>query len=92
MTQFIFELDMPPNSLILPAPAGVDRDIPVEREPGVISYMKESELARRVGCHEDENEMVAWVEYSLGDRIVHRSARVHLKKAVAGEALAAAIG
>jgi hypothetical protein len=69
---------------------GVDRDVTVEATPGVITTMKESELARRVGGHEDDNEIAVWVEYRLGERLVHRSAHVHLKKAtLVGDALAA---
>lgn len=88
------EINLPlrPDSLIRKAPEGVDRDVTVELEPGVISTMKESQLARRVGWHDDENETAAWVEYRLGDNVVHRSAHVHLKKAVVGEAVAAPLG
>lgn len=95
MTTFAIDIDMPPDSLILPAPAGVDRDIPTDHGDGVIRVMKESELHRRLGLHDDADETAVWVEYRLGDKngpVVHRSARVHLKKAVVGAALAAALG
>jgi hypothetical protein len=61
---------------------------------GQMAERDESELDRRVGGHEDDNEIATWVEYRLKgtDTIVHRSAHVHLKKAIIGDAMAASIG
>lgn len=85
---------LPSNTFLLEGRVGEDRDVPVQLEPEApITTMKESGLQRRVGVHEDDNEIAAWVEYRLGDKVVHRSAHVHLKKAgVVGDALAAALG
>lgn len=91
--QLSFNIDMPPDSLILPAPAGTDRTIPIDLGNGEVVYALESSLERRWGGHEDDNEIAVWVEYRLDGRVVHRSARVHLKKAtVTGEPVAASIG
>lgn len=56
--------------------------------------MDEADLVKTEGNFEDDNELTSWVEYRLpgSDEIVHRSAHVHLKKAIFGEGLAAAIG
>lgn len=84
-----FSLDMPPGSLILPA-NGVDRDVTCDMGDGSpFITMKESQLDRTWGGHENDNEIAVWVEYRLNGKLVHRSARVHLKKAAvfaAGEA------
>lgn len=87
-------LALPSGSFIIEARDGEARTIPVQLvEDGPIVTMKESDLQRRVGGHEDDNELAVWVEYRLNGRVVHRSAHVHLKKAaVFGEALAAALG
>lgn len=55
---------------------------------------EESELLKLTGGHETDDEIVSWVQYHLPatGEMVHRSAHVHLKKAIFGEALAAAIG
>lgn len=54
--------------------------------------MDESLLLKKTGGHEDENEIVKWVEYWLDDELVHRSAHVHLKKDVLAEGMAAMLG
>lgn len=61
---------------------------------GVMGEMDESQLVKSEGQHEDENEIASWVEYRLpgSDTIVHRSAHVHLKKAIFGEGMAALLG
>lgn len=59
-----------------------------------ISEMDDSELHKLEGGYENENEIVHWVQYHLkttGD-MVHRSAAVHLKKPIIGEAIAASLG
>lgn len=38
------------------------------------------QLTRRSGGVDNENERTDWVEYYDGDRLVHRSAHVRLKK------------
>lgn len=40
----------------------------------------ESELEKRSGVFEDDNEITTWVEYYLGGELVHRSAHVQLKQ------------
>lgn len=42
--------------------------------------MDVSLLEKREGVVDNENEMTTWVEYWLGEEIVHRSAHVTLKK------------
>ena len=87
-----FEIDMPDDSLILPAHRTADRDVPTDHGDGAIRVMRESDLQRTWGGHENENEIAVWVEYRLDGKLVHRSARVHLKKAAFSTAIAAAIG
>ena len=84
-----------PNHPMNPPQAGIRRMIPVDLGNGVIEHMEESRLIRRTGEDENDNEIVAWVEYHLpvDDRLVHRSAHVHLKKPqVSAEVLAAMFG
>lgn len=51
-----------------------------------------AELRRVDGTVDNDVEFTTWVEYWDGDRLVHRSAHVHLKQAgVIGEALAASL-
>ena len=88
--------DDPTHTMNAPVP-GVERMIPVDLGNGKIEEMKESLLLRRTGEDENDNEIVAWVEYYLpeheGGKLVHRSVHVHLKKAmVFGEGKAAVIG
>jgi hypothetical protein len=51
--------------------------------------MDESLLVKKEGSLDDENEFTTWVEYYLGDELVHRSAHVRLKKNVVAEGIAA---
>lgn len=46
--------------------------------------MDDSQLVKLEGGHEDDNEIVKWVEYRMpgSDDIVHRSVDMHLKKAM----------
>lgn len=84
-----------PSHPMNPPVVGVKRMIPVDLGNGIIEHMDEDRLVRMTGETEDENEIVVWVEYYLPDdnRLVHRSAHVHLKKAtVFGEAIAATFG
>ena len=46
--------------------------------------MEESDLVKREGTLEDDNEITTTVEYYLGEELVHRSAHVTLKKWPAG--------
>lgn len=72
--------------------------IPVQLEPnGPISTLDETELVKKEGMFEDENERTSWVEFRLksdpdNPRAVHRSAHVHLKKPLFSEGLTASIG
>jgi len=54
-------------------------------QPGT---MDDSLLEKREGVVDNEDEHTTWVEYWLGEELVHRSAYVTLKKmpAVFGEA------
>lgn len=87
-------IPLPQNSLIRAPLPGTDRGVPCDMGDGQpFVTMRESQLSRRAGMHEDENEIAAWVEYRLEGKLVHRSVHVHLKKAgVAGESTAAALG
>jgi hypothetical protein len=49
-------------------------------------------LKRVVTHDEDEHEWSSAVEYRLGDEIVHRSARTHIKQGLGVEGAAAALG
>jgi hypothetical protein len=42
--------------------------------------MDDSQLEKREGTVDDENEFTTWVEYWLDGELVHRSAHVTLKK------------
>jgi len=42
--------------------------------------MDESLLTKREGTIDNDNELTTWVEYYIGDELVHRSAHVTLKK------------
>ena len=44
--------------------------------------MDESLLEKREGSLDNENETTNWVEYWLGEELVHRSVHVQLKRAV----------
>ena len=44
------------------------------------SEMDESLLVKTEGAIDNEDEHTAWVEYRLGDELVHRSVHVTLKK------------
>ena len=49
--------------------------------------MDESLLVRKDGNMEDHNEKTSWVEYYLGDELVHRSVSVELKNSLATETI-----
>jgi len=42
--------------------------------------MDDSQLAKREGTVDNDNELTTWVEYWLDGELVHRSAHVTLKK------------
>ena len=44
--------------------------------------MDESLLEKREGSLDNENETTTWVEYWLGEELVHRSVNVQLKRTV----------
>lgn len=60
----------------------------------IYGEMDEADLLKLEGGFEDDNEIVKWVQYHLpkSGELVHRSAHVHLKKAIFGEGVAANIG
>jgi len=49
--------------------------------------MDESLLVRKDGNMEDHNEKTSWVEYYLGDELVHRSVHVELKNPLVTETI-----
>ena len=60
--------------------------------PTTLGEMDDSLLRRVDGWLDNENETTEWVEFYLGDELVHRSAHVTLKQAgVIAEALAASL-
>lgn len=44
--------------------------------------MDEAQLRKVTGGYENDNEIVSWVEYYLGEELVHRSVNMHLKQAI----------
>ena len=49
--------------------------------------MDDSLLVRKDGNMEDPNEKTSWVEYYLGDELVHRSVHVELKNPLVTETI-----
>lgn len=49
-------------------------------------------LEKREGEVDDDNEHTTWVEYWLDGELVHRSAHVHLKKAMFADPQLASFG
>ena len=47
----------------------------------------DSLLIKKEGVVDDENEHTTWVEYRLGEELVHRSAHVTLKKFVTADSM-----
>lgn len=60
----------------------------------IYGELDEAELLKLQGGFEDDNERVTWVQYHLrtSGEMVHRSAAVHLKKALLSEGDVAALG
>lgn len=54
--------------------------------------MEESELEKRTGGFENDNEKTSWVEYWYQGEQVHRSVLIHLKNGVEIKAEATNIG
>ena len=54
--------------------------------------MDDSKLVRKHGAIDDERENTNWVEYWLGDELVHRSVHVILKKGIGIEGALGSIG
>jgi hypothetical protein len=54
--------------------------------------MDESKLRRETGVVDDEREHTEWVEYYLGDELVHRSAHVMLKQGLGVEGMLGSMG
>jgi len=48
--------------------------------------MEESLLTKKEGSIDNDNETTSWIEYYLGDEMVHRSAHVALKPLAAASA------
>lgn len=46
----------------------------------IYGEMEESLLSKLDGVVDNDNEYTTWVEYRIGDKIVHRSAHVTLKR------------
>jgi hypothetical protein len=44
--------------------------------------MDDALLEKKEGTFENDDELTTWVEYWLDGELVHRSAHVHLKKAL----------
>lgn len=44
--------------------------------------MDDSQLRKVEGSLDNDIETTSWVEYYLGDELVHRSVRMHLKQAI----------
>ena len=60
--------------------------IPVQMGPTEpIIMMDDSLLVKSEGVKDNEDEYTTWVQYQLGDKIVHRSAHVTLKKFITAE-------
>lgn len=59
-----------------------------------ITQMDDSDLLKLEGGFENDDEIASWVQYHLKTtgECVHRSAAVHMKKAVFGEGYAAIFG
>lgn len=53
--------------------------------------MDDSQLEKKEGLYEDDNERTTWVEYWMGDQLVHRSAHVDLKDPMVGAEATASI-
>ncbi len=44
--------------------------------------MDDSLLVKKTGSEENENEALQWIEYWLGEELVHRSVNMQLKKGI----------
>jgi len=53
--------------------------------------MDDSLLVKKEGSIDNENEYTTWVEYYLGEELVHRSAHVTLKKSPFMDLIAASM-
>jgi len=58
----------------------------------IYGMMDESELEKKTGSTDNENESTEWIEYWKGDELVHRSVHLTLKKTVTAELMAANLG
>ena len=47
--------------------------------------MDEALLVKKEGVVDDDIEHTTWIEYWIGEELVHRSAHVHLKKNINAE-------
>lgn len=54
--------------------------------------MDEAQLQRVDGLIENDHEKTSWVEYYLGDELVHRSVHVMIKEGLGIEAVLGRIG
>lgn len=57
----------------------------------IYGEMDESDLEKKTGTVENDNELTNWVEYWLKGELVHRSVHVHLKQGIDVGADAAAL-
>ena len=54
--------------------------------------MDDSLLERRDGSVENDTETTSWVEYWLGEELVHRSVHMALKRSVFADGITESIG
>ena len=54
--------------------------------------MDDSQLEKREGTVDNDNELTTWVEYWLEGELVHRSVHVQLKQNVLADGVAAMLG
>ena len=57
-----------------------------------IEQMDDSLLEKKTGAVENENETTHFVEYWLGDKLVHRSVHVTLKEGAVSQSLVGVFG
>jgi hypothetical protein len=60
--------------------------------PTIHGQMDDSLLEKREGVFDNEDEHTTWVEYWMGEELVHRSAHVTLKKLPAMQGEMAKLG
>lgn len=58
----------------------------------IYGEMDDSQLEKRTGEVDNENESTDWVEYWLNGELVHRSVHVRLKQTLSLESAAGSLG